>query len=279
MKKIVISILAILFLLFLFLFWGGKVYTKYTINSEIDELRSSVNFKNKKIFYFSQIENQPKLIKKYFKTVIDDSSQIPNFITLNQSGEIKTEENSNWLKIKSAEYFTTQKPNLLLDAEIGNSKFFWIEIVDSYLKSKGNTLIKINSSVTIGDSWGIEIDKSNLFKYLSEAVYFPSSLLPSENLIWNILDSNIAEIKFTNSKTSVVAKLFFSENETINKIETLDKFRPMNDNYKESLFTIYFSDYKKYNSFLIPTYCEVEWELEKGKFKFGKFKIDNIKYE
>ncbi len=279
MKKILFSVIAILFLLFLFLFLGGKFYTKYTVDSKITDLRNSINFNSKKIFIHSQIQNEPKLIQKFYKKVVDDSSPIPNFITLNQSGEIKTEENSNWLKIKSTEYFTSQKPNLLWDAEIGNSKFFWIEIVDSYLRRKGNTLIKINSSVTIGDSWGIEIDKSNLFKYLSEAVYFPTSLLPSKNLKWNILDSNIAEIKFTDDKTSVVAKLFFNNDGTISNIETLDKFRPMNDNYKESLFTIYFSNYKKYNSFLIPTYCEVEWDLENGKFKFGKFKIDNIKYE
>ncbi|MFZ1289796.1 MAG: DUF6544 family protein [Melioribacteraceae bacterium] len=279
MKKILFSVIVILFLLFLFLFFGGKYYTKYTVDSSISDLRNSINFNSKKIFTHSQIQNEPKLIQNFYKNVIDDSSLIPNFITLNQSGEIKTEEKSNWLKIKSTEYFTSQKPNLLWDAEIGNSKFFWIEIVDSYLKRKGNTLIKINSSVTIGDSWGIEIDKSNLFKYLSEAVYFPTTLLPSKYLKWNILDSNIAEIKFTNNKTSVVAKLFFNNDGTISKIETLDKFRPMNDNYKESLFTIYFSNYKKYNSFLIPTYCEVEWELENGKFKFGKFKIDNIKYE
>ena len=279
MKKFVISIVGVLFILFLFLFWGGKVYTKYSIKTEIADLKSQVDFKSKKYFNYSLIEVQPKIIQKFFRAVIDDSSQTPNFITLNQSGNIKTEENYNWLNIKSIEYFTAQKPNLLWDAEIGNSKFFWIEIVDSYLKNKGNTLIKINSSITIGDSWGIEIDKSNLFKYLSEAVYFPTSLLPSKNLIWNILDSNSAEVKFTDKNTSLVAKIFFNTNGTIKKIETLDKFRPMNNNYKESLFTIYFFDYKKHSSFLIPTYCEVEWELEKGKFKFGKFKIDSIKYE
>ena len=280
MKKIILTVIAILFLIFLFFFWGGEVYTSYSINSKIEELRDSANLNSNEIFTFSQIDNQPVLLKNFFTAVIKDSSKAPNFITLSQSGEMKTEEKSNWLKVKAREVFTTSTPELLWDGEIGNSKFFWVEIIDSYLKHKGKSLVKINSSLTIGDSKGIEIDKSNLFKYLSEAVFFPTSLLPNPNLHWHILDTNSAEIKFTDSNTSVVAKFFFNKNGTINKIETLDKFLSKNSSFKESLFTVYFYKYRWVNNaFFIPTYFEVEWNLEKGKMKFGKFKIDNIKYE
>jgi len=279
MKKILLIVIAILFLIFLFFFWGGKVYTSHTINSKIEELRDSANSTSNIIFTYSQLDNQPKLLQKFFTSVIKDSSRFPKFIMLNQSGEMKTEEKSNWLKMKAREAFTTSTPELLWDGEIGNSKFFWVEIIDSYLKHKGESLVKINSSLTIGDSKGIEINKSNLFKYLSGSVFFPTSLFPSKNLHWDILDSNSAEIKFTDYKTSVVAKIFFNENGTINKIETLDKFLSKSHSFKESLYTVYFYNYKWIDTFFIPTYFEVEWNLEKGKLKFGKFKIDNIKYE
>ncbi len=280
MKKILLTIIGILFLTFLFLFWGGKIYTNYAINSKIEELRNSVNLSSNQIFTYSQLDDQPKLLQKFFTAVIKDSTRIPNFITLNQSGEMKTEANSEWLKMNAREVLTTSTPALLWDGKIGNSKFFWVEIIDSYLRYKGRSLVKINSSITIGDSKGIEIDKSNLFKFLSEAVFFPTSLLPSSNLYWDILDSNSAEVKFTDEQTSVVAKFFFNENGTINKIETLDKFLSKNNNFKESLYTVYFHKYKWVkDTFLIPTYFEVEWNLKKGKLKFGKFKLDNIKYE
>ncbi|MCB9207582.1 MAG: hypothetical protein H6611_09810 [Ignavibacteriales bacterium] len=280
MKKFLLSIVGILFLIFIFLFWGGNYFTTYSINSKIENLRDSIDFSQKELFTYSQLSDKPKLLQKYFSKVVNDNSYVPNFISLNQSGEFKTDVNSEWLPIKASEYFTIKKPNFLWQSEIKNSKFFWVKAIDSYLNGTGNMLIKINSSITIADSWGIELDKSGLFRYLSESVFFPTSLLPSENLEWNILDSNIAEIKYKDGDNSVVAKFYFSEDSTISKIETRDKYRAMNSDYKESLYTIYFYNYKYFNnSFFVPSYFEVEWDLGDSKFKYGKFKIENITYE
>jgi hypothetical protein len=160
-----------------------------------------------------------------------------------------------------------------------SSNFFWVNAIDSYINGKGNMLIKLNSSITVADSWGIELDKSGLFRYISEAVLFPTELLPSQNLLWNILDSNTAEIKFTDGELSVVAKLFFNSENLISKIETFDKYRALEEGYERSMYTIYLSEYKKLKGFMIPTYIEAEWDLKSGKFMYGKFSIVNIEYE
>ncbi len=280
MKKFVIVILAILLFLFLFFFWGGTVFTKMSINSKITDLRNSVNFTEKKIFTYSDLDDYPNLTKKYFISVIADSTYIPKFITVEQTAQFKTDINSDWMPLKATQYFTTETPNFLWNSEMQSSKFFWVNAIDSYINGKGNMVIKLNSSITIADSWGIELDKSGLFRYISEAVLFPTKLLPSKNLLWNILDTNIAEIKFSDGDISVVAKLYFNSENRITKIETYDKYRALEEGYKKSLYTIYLMDYKTFeNSFTVPTYIEVEWDLPSGKFKYGKFTIKQIKYE
>ena len=160
------------------------------------------------------------------------------------------------------------------------SKFFWVNAIDSYINGKGNMLIKLNSSITVADSWGIELDKSGLFRYISEAVFFPTKLLPTKNLLWNILDSNVAEIKFTNSANSIVAKLYFDSEYKITKIETYDKYRALEEGFEKSLYTIYFYNYETVNElFKVPKKMEVEWDLASGKFNYGKFNIEKIIYE
>ncbi len=121
------------------------------------------------------------------------------------------------------------------------SKFFWVNAIDSYITGKGNMLIKLNSSITVADSWGIELDKSGLFRYISEAVFFPTKLLPTKNLLWNILDSNLAEIKFTNSENSIVAKLYFDSEYKISKIETYDKYQSIRRRFqKVAIYSLFF---------------------------------------
>ena len=89
-----------------------------------------------------------------------------------------------------------------------NSKYFWVHSVDSYIDGRGNMLIKLNSSITIADAWNIEMDKSGLFRYFSESLFFPTSLLPNKNLHWNVLDSNTAEVKFVDKTIRLLLKSF-----------------------------------------------------------------------
>lgn len=280
MKKLLITIFTILLLAFLFLFWGGSLLTKINVKNKISDLRSSINFSNNDLFTYSQIEDEPSLIREYFQSVVEDSTYKPHFIKVKQRAKFKTDIKSKWMPLTATQYFTTEKPNFLWNSEMNTSKFFWVNAIDSYLNGKGNMLIKFNSSVTVADSWGIELDKSGLFRYISEAVLFPTKLLPTDSLMWDILDTNTAEIKFIDHGNSVVAKLFFDESNKIYKIETFDKYRALDSGYKKSLYTIYLSKYKKFNnSFTVPSYIEVEWDLPKGKFKYGKFTIEDIIYE
>jgi Family of unknown function (DUF6544) len=280
MKKIILSIFFILFLAFLFFFWGGTVLTRRTIDNKISEMRDSINFSEKSLFTYSSLADQPELIRDYFNSVLADSIFLPKLITIEQTAKFKTSINSDWMPLKATQYFTTETPSFLWDSEMKTSKFFWVNAIDSYLNGKGNMLIKFNSSVTVADSWGIELDKSGLFRYISEAVLFPTKLLPSKNLMWSILDSNTAEIKFIDKELAIVAKLFFDSTNRITKIETFDKYRALDDGYEKSLYTIYLSDYKLFeHSFTIPTYFEVEWDLPSGTFKYGKFNIETIQYE
>lgn len=279
MKKFLLTIFAVLFLVFLFLFWGGSVFTKMSINNTVSDLRDSIDFNNKELFTYSEIKNQPELIKNYFTSAIADSTNKPKFITVKQKAEFKTDVKSEWKPITAVQYYTTDSPNFLWTSEMKSSNFFWVNAIDSYINGKGNMLIKLNSSITVADSWGIELDKSGLFRYISEAVLFPTKLLPSQNLLWNILDSNTAEIKFTDGELSVVAKLFFNSENLISKIETFDKYRALEEGYERSMYTIYLSEYKKLKGFMIPTYIEAEWDLKSGKFMYGKFSIVNIEYE
>lgn len=49
---------------------------------------------------------------------------------------------------------------------------------------KGNMLWKLLSAITLVDFGGPEIDQAGLSRYLSESVFFPTALLPSQRLTW-----------------------------------------------------------------------------------------------
>lgn len=279
MKKLLAAVIILLTIVFLFFFWGGAILNQYSINNVVSGLKDSINFSDKKLFTYDKLDDQPELIKKYFRSVVSDSIFFPKFVKVEQTAQFKTDIKSDWKPLEADQYFTTESPNFIWISEMKTSKFFWVNAIDSYINGQGNMLIKFNSSITIADSWGIELDKSGMFRYISEAVLFPTKLLPSEHLLWNILDSTTAEIKFIDGDNSIVAKLYFDSDNKISRIETFDKYRALAQGFEKSLYTIYLSKYNTINGFNVPTYIEVEWDLPSGKFKYGKFNINKITYE
>ena len=53
-------------------------------------------------------------------------------------------------------------------------------------------LWKLFNAITLVNFGGREIDQSALVRYLTEAVYFPTALLPSRTLRWEALDADSA---------------------------------------------------------------------------------------
>ncbi len=280
MKKVAYTAIIVVGIFLLFIFWGGGKLTEYNTNKKIEKLRNSVNFGKKKVFTYKKLNHLPPQLFKYFHTVLTDSFIIPNYVSVEQTAKFKTSKKSNWLPVKAKEYFSTGKPNYIWNAETQTNKLFWVKTIDSYLNGKGNMLIKINSSITISDANNIEMDKAGLFRYFSEALFFPTSLLPNDSLMWNILDTNIAEIKFKDKSTTIVAKVYFNKKGTIDKITTYDKYRTSENGYSKTLYTIYYYKYKWYDEkYFIPTHYDLEWKLPEGKFKYAKFNIIKINYE
>lgn len=280
MKKVAFTALISVSLLFLFLFWGGSLLTENSIANKVDRLKEISNTSPTVIFNKKTVANLPRPLKKYFTMVTSDSFKVPKFVTVIQKAEIKTSTKSQWLPVNAVEYFTTYYPNYLWDAELHTNKYFWVKTIDSYVEGAGNMIIKFNSSITISDAKSIEINKSDLFRYFSEAVVFPTSMLPNDSLKWNMLDSNIAEIKYKHKSVSIVAKVFFNENGLIEKILTNDKFRSTEKGYVQTPYTVYYSNYKWFdNKYIVPSHYELEWDLPDGKFRYAKFDIQKVIYE
>ena len=58
---------------------------------------------------------------------------------------------------------------------------------------------RLFSCITLVDFGGPEIDQSALVRYLSEACYYPTALLPSKRLMWTPVDD-------THAKATLISK-------------------------------------------------------------------------
>jgi hypothetical protein len=279
MKKTVITILVVLILIFIVFLIAGSVFTGKLIEEKVDALKSTVNKEQKEYFEYSQIRGLPLVVQKYFEYAVEQDVLKPQFVRLKHKGEYKQSEQADWKDIQGEKYFSVNKPGYIWSAKLVSFNILWLKVIDTYVNGQGGMIVKFLSSMTISELTGKEMNQSDLVKYLTEMVFFPTALLPSKNVQWRAVDQNRARVTFSDSGMKVSAVFTFNSRGEVIKIKTKDKYRLTPGGFKLSNYTVYFSDYEYFSGFRVPTKIEGEWNLENGDYKYAKFDVTEVEYD
>lgn len=281
MKKTILIVLFVPIILFIIFLFVGKYFTGKYVGDAFNTISSGVDVTqgSGKVFNYSEIDSLPIAPQRFFKYSIDNCAVKPAFVRMKQTGEIKTDQSQPFRKTEAVEYFAVNKNSFVWDADIDIVSFIKMRAVDSFIEGKGNILIKLMSGITITDAKGPELDSSALFRFFSEAVCFPTALLPSDNVVWKIIDDSSAELTVYYEGIKISAIFYFGQNGEVIKITTRDKYRTTKGGYQKDNFTMYCRDYKKFGSFNVPTYFETEWNLPESNFVYAKINITEIQYD
>lgn len=278
MKRTVITIIAVIFIIFIVFLLLGSFFTNQYVSDELSKLKQNSRKVHPGQFTKKEAAELPFQVRNYFLKVIEEKTEKPRFLSLNQKAQFKTSINSGWKDLTADVYYTPVNPAYLRDSQIEMSEFLWTRAIESYIDGRGAVIIKLLSSLKVTELTGQKVNESSLARYLTESVMFPSALLPSNNLKWRKLDGNKAEVELTHNSNKVKAIFFFNEKHLVEKVKTSNRFRTTRAGFQQTDFTIHYSDYQKADGFTIPTQFEIEWNLPDHKFKFGKSKIENLKF-
>lgn len=212
----------------------------------------------------------PKPVIKYFSYALSNEQTRIKEIHLKHSGYFKTSSKSKWIKIKGEQFFSTQQPEFRW---IG--KTFMFKAVDQFKNGKGSLKVRLFSIFPIVNEQGAHIDQAELLRWLGESVWFPTNLLPSEQLKWSAIDSTSAKLTYTFNDLDIFYIVSFNQKGEITQLETkryIEKGR-----LKKWIGKV--SEYKEFDGMKIPTHIEAIWSLDSGDFKYADFYVETIKYE
>ncbi|MFZ5633094.1 MAG: DUF6544 family protein [Bacillota bacterium] len=276
--KLIWVIIVILITLVTIINFGSNNFNK-VIKKEIKQLTSNMSNPAAKVFTYADIKELPEPVQRYFKFTLKEGQTYIRFVRLKQTGLFRTKPEQNFMPIKAEQYFTTEKPAFIWKATANPTSFIWIGVRDKYYQGKGNMLVKLFSSFTLANAKGKEIDISSLIRFLSEAPWFPTALLPSDYLEWIAIDSNSAMAVITDGQYTASVIFTFNERGEIIKLSTKDRYMDNDGQYSKEEWICHYNNYQEINGVKIPIEGEVDWNLPKGTFNYAKLKVTDIQYD
>jgi hypothetical protein len=247
----------------------------------VEELLDRVNISSAETFTRDDLDALPAPVQRYFDTVLEEGQPYVKMVRLEQRGEFRLgDRTAPWKPFTATQHFAVQPPGFVWEARIQIVPLVPVRVVDSYVSGEGALRAKVASALTVADQAASpELNAGELARYLAEAVWFPTALLPGQGVTWTPIDDQSAKATLEHGETSVSLVFHFNERNEVQRIYTEDRFREVEGDFEPTPWTGRFWNYQRRNGMRIPLDGEVAWNLPEGDLAYWRGNIQAIAHE
>lgn len=124
-----------------------------------------------------------------------------------------------------------------------------------------------------------EIAAGALHRYLAEAAWCPTALLPSAGVVWTPLDDSSARAALTVAATTVWLDFRFGQDGLVASVLTPERARDVGGRAVPTPWQGRWADYAERGGMRVPLSGEVEWLLPEGAQPYWRGRVEDVAYE
>jgi hypothetical protein len=233
---------------------------------------------------YSQVElaGLPEPVTRYFRTVLVEGRPIIRRARIVWQGEFNMGKpgRDKWKPFAAEQLFVPAAPGFVWDARIAFAPGIPVLVQDALVNGKGSMHGAILGLIPVVDVKNTPtIAVSALLRYLAEAVWFPTALLPSQGVKWSAIDDERARASLTVGAVSVSVVFRFGADGLIASVfsdeRTFDGEEPPAKRPWEGALL----RYEERNGVKVPIEATVQWILPSGAFQYWRGRPVEIDYE
>jgi len=223
-------------------------------------LQNSKNTRVNKVD-FATFTELPKPVARYFSYALTDGQPIINVVRIQQTGVLRTNTiTDKWVAFTARQLVVPTARGFIWSAKVAMPLNTHIGVLDSYVAGVGSGRVNFLSAIVLAvDAGANELNSGALLRYLAEAVWYPTALLPESGVIWAAINDNAALATLTDGTTSVSLEFRFNALGEVTSVYSPARSRRMDGGYKQMPWEGCFKNYTTQSGMKVPSYGEVGW--------------------
>lgn len=258
-----------------------RIYETKKVDRMVETLIGKSTYTDTDIINFDSFSNLPPPVSRYFKHVLVDGQKLINIVKIDQSGVLRTSMKSDfWSSFTARQVVVPPATGFVWNAKVKMPLGTHVGVLDSYSSGVGMGRVSILSAFTVtSDADKPELNSAALLRYLAEAVWYPTALLPNSGVVWTSIDDYSAMATLTDSGITVSLEFHFNDCNEVASIYSPNRFARLNGEYKQLPWEGHFKDYQVQGGMRIPIYGEVGWYKDRTLQLVWKGKLINVEYQ
>ncbi len=227
------------------------------------------------------LENLPEPVQRFFRAALPPSPVSIGAARFTHVGTFNmSETEQKWVPFRSDQLVITNRPGFDWNAKIAIAPGLQAFAHDAYVNGTGILHVEALGVIPLVDMAGTpEIAQGELQRFLAEAAWYPTLLLPRPGLQWEPVDAESARATLCDGPNTASLTFHFNPYGLIDTVHADARFRAANGAITAAPWECRLWDYETHDGMQIPTEGEVSWILPSGKLPYWRGQLTSVNYE
>jgi hypothetical protein len=264
---------------------GVLFFGAFRWNSGTRELRARLEAARlpiePKTFDRRELEGLPEPVQRYLRAVLQDGQPIVAAVSVEHTGTFNSSEaTQRWKRFTSTQRVITHRPGFDWDARVAMMPGVPVRVHDAYVAGEGTLHAAVFGLVSVVKLRGTpELARGELMRFLAEAAWYPTSLLPSQGIHWQAADDHSARATLEDGGVTVTLLFRFGEDGLIDTVRADTRSRLVGATAVPTPWQGRFWSYAIRDGMRVPLDGEVAWMLSEGARPYWRGQITTVTYE
>jgi len=223
----------------------------------------------------------PAPVARYFRAALTDGQPVVAAARLTHTGRFNLGETADrWKPFTSTERLVTREPGFVWDGRVSVLPGLAIRVHDAYLGGGGllrAAPLGLFNVAQMKDTGMLA--QGELMRFLAEAVYYPTALLPSQGVRWERIDEESARATLADRGDAVSLVFRFGGDGLAASVHADARGRMVDGRMVETPWEGRFSEYRRLHGMAVPLRGEVAWLPPEGRKPYWRGRLTGFEVE
>jgi hypothetical protein len=223
----------------------------------------------------------PEPVSRYFEHALAEERRAIHAVGMTQRGMLRTDpRRQRWMKFRAEHVVAPQSRSFCWDARVRVGPLLHVQVRDRYASGVGSGQVRLLSAFTVAsDANRPELNAASLHRYLAEAVWYPTALLPSAGVRWSPVDDRTALATLSDRGNAVSLEFRFNDLAEVVGVYAEGRWSKTANGFERMPWEGHFSGYRRHQGLLVPAAGEVGWYVDGRLQVVWKGEITSLAYE
>ncbi len=219
-------------------------------------------------------------MQRFFRAALTPGQARVAGLTLSHDGSFNMGTTTDsWKPFTSTQHVETARPGFLWNATIRMAPGLPVQVHDAYVGGEGLLMPALLGLLPLANLHGTgAIAEGELMRYLAEAAWYPTALLPGQGVTWTAIDDSSALATLTDGAVTVALTFRFGDDGLIRSIRAKTRDRTVGKDLVPTPWEGTWSDYRRQDGMMVPMTGEVAWLLPEGPKPYWRGRITALSY-